>query len=212
MAKTTTNLGLIKPERSDNYSVDVMSGNMDIIDAKVGEFNSRISACENPLKATKFYIENDSNGDYFVCDEHTITMNAGEEVWSRNTSFTVNAQTLMEYFKDSLNFGSLFFNYSVDKNGIGDNMPTHLIVTMPVSITEVKISLANKPSLTVNVNGTTVFTQSNLTSNFTGSISFSVPTTKTNVTVEMKMSRSNHGNLCTAKLGAVKYGVRYEKV
>ncbi len=45
MAKTTTNLGLIKPERSDNYSVDVMGNNMDIIDAKItaleaGEFES----------------------------------------------------------------------------------------------------------------------------------------------------------------------------
>ena len=43
MAKTTANLGLIKPERSDNYSVDVMSENMDKIDAKItaleaGEF------------------------------------------------------------------------------------------------------------------------------------------------------------------------------
>lgn len=36
MAKTTTNYGLIKPERSDNYSVDVMGENMDIIDEKLG--------------------------------------------------------------------------------------------------------------------------------------------------------------------------------
>ena len=35
MATTTSNLGLIKPERSDNYSVDVMSNNMDIIDTKI---------------------------------------------------------------------------------------------------------------------------------------------------------------------------------
>lgn len=35
MAKTTTNFGLTKPERSDNYSVDIMANNMDIIDAKV---------------------------------------------------------------------------------------------------------------------------------------------------------------------------------
>ena len=37
MSKTTTNLGLIKPEKSDNYSVDVMANNMDIIDAKLGK-------------------------------------------------------------------------------------------------------------------------------------------------------------------------------
>ena len=35
MATTTSNLGLIKPERSDNYSVGVMSNNMDIIDTKI---------------------------------------------------------------------------------------------------------------------------------------------------------------------------------
>lgn len=35
MAKTTANLGLVKPERSDNYSVDVMANNMDIIDTMV---------------------------------------------------------------------------------------------------------------------------------------------------------------------------------
>ena len=45
MSKTTANLGLIKPERSDNYSVDVMSNNMDIIDTKItqleaGEFET----------------------------------------------------------------------------------------------------------------------------------------------------------------------------
>ena len=35
MSTTTTNLGLIKPERSDNYSVDVMGENMDIIDERI---------------------------------------------------------------------------------------------------------------------------------------------------------------------------------
>ena len=45
MSTTTTNLGLIKPERSDNYSVDVMAGNMDVIDERItaleaGEFES----------------------------------------------------------------------------------------------------------------------------------------------------------------------------
>lgn len=39
MAKTTTNLGLIKPERSDNYSVDVMGENMDKIDAAMKNLN-----------------------------------------------------------------------------------------------------------------------------------------------------------------------------
>ena len=43
MAISTTNLGLIKPERSDNYNVDVMAGNMDIIDERVGALEENIS-------------------------------------------------------------------------------------------------------------------------------------------------------------------------
>ena len=35
MAKTTSNYGLVKPERSDNYNVDVMGDNMDKIDTKI---------------------------------------------------------------------------------------------------------------------------------------------------------------------------------
>ena len=40
MTTTTPNLGLIKPERSDNYSVDVMSENMDIIDGKIAKLEA----------------------------------------------------------------------------------------------------------------------------------------------------------------------------
>lgn len=45
MSTKTANLGLTKPERSDNYSVDVMGKNMDIIDERItaleaGEFES----------------------------------------------------------------------------------------------------------------------------------------------------------------------------
>ena len=47
MAKTTTNLGLIKPERSDNYNVDVMANNMDAIDAVVGALEDRITVDAN---------------------------------------------------------------------------------------------------------------------------------------------------------------------
>ena len=46
MSTTTTNLGLIKPERSDNYSVDVISGNMDIIDTKIGTLEGKVSALD----------------------------------------------------------------------------------------------------------------------------------------------------------------------
>lgn len=40
MAKTTTNYGLTKPERSDQYNVDVMNGNMDKIDSALKNLNT----------------------------------------------------------------------------------------------------------------------------------------------------------------------------
>lgn len=46
MAKTTANYGLIKPERSDNYNVDVMSGNMDIVDTTINGHEERITTLE----------------------------------------------------------------------------------------------------------------------------------------------------------------------
>ena len=44
MAKTTTNYGLTKPEKSDNYSVDVMAGNMDIIDSKLKNLDTTVTS------------------------------------------------------------------------------------------------------------------------------------------------------------------------
>lgn len=57
MSTTTTNLGLIKPEKSDNYSVDVMGENMDIIDGKIakleaGEFET--VNCAGTIVADEF--------------------------------------------------------------------------------------------------------------------------------------------------------------
>lgn len=49
MSTTTTNLGLIKPERSDNYSCDVMSENMDVIDGELQNHKTRITAVENEV-------------------------------------------------------------------------------------------------------------------------------------------------------------------
>ena len=43
MSKTTTNYGLTKPERSDNYSVDVMGNNMDIIDTKIKSIDNVVN-------------------------------------------------------------------------------------------------------------------------------------------------------------------------
>ena len=57
MAKTTTNFGLIKPERSDNYSVDVMASNMDKIDAMVAP-KSETDAMKEKLDNINFDSSN----------------------------------------------------------------------------------------------------------------------------------------------------------
>lgn len=49
MSTTTTNYGLIKPERSDNYSVDVMAGNMNKIDSAMKAQDTRLTAVENEV-------------------------------------------------------------------------------------------------------------------------------------------------------------------
>ena len=43
MATSTSNYGLTKPERSDNYNVDVMGENMDIIDAELKEHDNVVN-------------------------------------------------------------------------------------------------------------------------------------------------------------------------
>ena len=54
MSTTTTNLGLVKPERSDNYSVDVMSGNMDIIDTRIAALENKSSIVEGKVTSRNF--------------------------------------------------------------------------------------------------------------------------------------------------------------
>ena len=62
MAKTTANYGLIKPERSDNYNVDVMANNMDVIDGELQNHKTKIAA-----------IESEVNGD-LVCNSVTADL------------------------------------------------------------------------------------------------------------------------------------------
>ena len=49
MSTTTTNYGLTKPEKSDNYNVDVMGNNMDKIDSAIKAQDTRIKAVENEV-------------------------------------------------------------------------------------------------------------------------------------------------------------------
>lgn len=74
MAKTTTNYGLTKPEKSDNYSVDVMANNMDIIDAKL----------RNPTTAS---ITNSGT----ITSTGKITANGGIGTTSLTTSSTITS-------------------------------------------------------------------------------------------------------------------------
>ena len=60
MATTTANYGLTKPERSDNYSVDVMSGNMDKIDSAIKTETDAVAAKVSALEPL-LAIEVDEN-------------------------------------------------------------------------------------------------------------------------------------------------------
>ena len=80
MSTTTTNYGLIKPERSDNYNVDVMGNNMDKIDSAMKAQDTRIST-----------IESEVNGD-LVCNSVTAnTLSGGFEMptLSYNGTYTI---------------------------------------------------------------------------------------------------------------------------
>ena len=73
MSKTTTNLGLVKPERSDNYNVDVMAGNMDIIDERITAVeNGDITLSSKRLSYSGFFnykagvIANDAWYDVYI--------------------------------------------------------------------------------------------------------------------------------------------------
>ena len=120
MSKTTTNLGLIKPERSDNYSVDVMSENMDIIDARVGTLEKNISFDSNGnivgnlngfstgVFVNAKYTDALVNGYGVLCGnttgEQTTSVSAGTSSnanSSRRTSATI---TVGDYSRDSLSF------------------------------------------------------------------------------------------------------------
>ena len=86
MAKTTANYGLIKPERSDNYSVDVMSGNMDIIDGELKEHDNVVNggAIKSSSITNSGSITTDSvtgksanfesyNGEFYINDDTILT-------------------------------------------------------------------------------------------------------------------------------------------
>ena len=105
MATNTTNYGLIKPEKSDNYSVDVMGNNMDKIDSaiktetnvvaqRVGALESKVSNIENVVSGNKITCSCITNGiPVFEQDSfsHTLTsLNA------KNVSANIDVPTLYD--------------------------------------------------------------------------------------------------------------------
>ena len=83
MATTTPNLGLIKPERSDNYSVDVMGENMDIIDEKVtskemtNALDARIAYLEDNLGKLFIHSISPAESKFEVCTINSTTTAGG---------------------------------------------------------------------------------------------------------------------------------------
>lgn len=211
MSTTTSNLGLIKPERSDNYSVDVMGNNMDIIDAKVGGFDSRIAALEDFLKVTNFYIEEDSEGDYFALEP--INCSIGTSTWGKTFSVTIPAiKTLYNYYYDK-GYREELFNMFYQYNVLGDetfltNYPESAKIKFNVSVKSNSSSWV--ATLTIKDASDNVLYSTPSANSYTGTGTIDVPLS-VSTALTVSVSTPNSGSV-TATLTPVKYGIRYEKV
>ena len=87
MSTTTTNYGLVKPERSDNYSVDVMSGNMDKIDTKLKNLDTRTTVVESEVNGALSCTSVTTSGT--ITSTGLINANSGVKGYFKNTSATL---------------------------------------------------------------------------------------------------------------------------
>lgn len=161
MAKTTSNLGLIKPERSDNYSVDVMVENMDIIDSKITALEAgEIETVHGNLHVTPAFVDT-GIGSY------KITLDSMEEVVTANNpagttkTYTTNTITVTDVSiekRNGLDFDliplRLVFSASVVENGspelklyvyhngveIASHIPSNYATTAKISSKEIYVS------------------------------------------------------------------------
>ena len=109
MATTTSNLGLTKPERSDNYNVDVMGENMDIID-------ERITALETTIPE-KGAVE----GFLFVKGTVGEAGEAGDETYGTIPAVSMTVRnTVVEFTVPDCRDGALssYFTINSDKYGL----------------------------------------------------------------------------------------------
>ena len=130
MATTTANYGLTKPERSDNYSVDVMSGNMDKIDSaiktetdavaqRVGTLEGKVSAIENEfdvgITSTKLVIKEFNTGGAIG----SVTFKPSKSNFDGAlTGLRNNVETEIATITLTPTFSFSSLNYELDNNAI----------------------------------------------------------------------------------------------
>ena len=99
MSTTTSNLGLIKPEKSDNYNVDVMCENMDIIDGKLKEHETELATCIKeltiPIKA-KLSTTNQGYG-WIAHSNGAYTSPVGFEFSNPDDTYTVSFSNYAQF-------------------------------------------------------------------------------------------------------------------
>ena len=102
MAKTTANFGLIKPERSDNYSVDVMANNMDIIDAMIAP-KTETDAVEERVTALEAgnFTNITTTGDVTVNGDLKVTGSLGRLTEESGVISAIKFSNSIELVKDS---------------------------------------------------------------------------------------------------------------
>ena len=112
MSTKTTNYGLTKPERSDNYNVDVMGNNMDIIDSKLKEYNNAINGGNIKGNLTgnvtgnvtgfvfvKGAVGTSGDADYATCAAQTINLSTSQTSSSSYNSTYINGYSIISFPK-----------------------------------------------------------------------------------------------------------------
>lgn len=152
MATTTANYGLTKPERSDNYSVDVMSGNMDKIDSAIKTETDAVAQRVGTLEGKVSAIENEVNGD-LVCNSVTAgTIAPTKIIVPFNSSgimllYDINQRLTVDNSTSTSN------TFCFNNSGIFECTGTYKVTFTA----NAKYDTNNTPQLTIYVNNTVVY-------------------------------------------------------
>lgn len=147
MSKTTTNYGLIKPERSDNYSVDVMSNNMDIIDTMTNDHEERITTLEAGefKNVTAESVTGDVRGLLYV--PATFTSGSGDVLYATCVAQSTEIYTGMTTSLTVNNYKIEYASGYPIKHGIGVyTRQSDIIGDFNPSLATRKLRIHNKSS------------------------------------------------------------------